>query len=268
MERIGLVAGGGNFPVLFSREAKKMGAQVVTFAIQGITEPVIEQSSDRTHWIDVDKFSIPKFLFLLVAERIKKIVLVGKIDKAQVFQRMKTNKDLNEVLSSTKDNRDYSILDEVTKRFKAIGIDVIDGLAYLKDLMPQKGVLTKRLPSERESQDIIFGLPIAQELARLDIGQTITVKGKAVITVEAIEGTDQTIRRAREFVKDEFVVIKVARPRQDMRWDVPLVGLDTIKAIIEAHGSVLAIESGKMFFAERDKAVREADLHNLTIVVV
>jgi len=268
MERIGLVAGSGNFPLVFSQEAKKKGDTVITFAIQDVTHPSIKDYSDRVHWIDPEKFSIPKFLLLLAVERLKKIVLVGKIDKALVFKHSKDNKDLGDFLKSTKDNSDYSILDEVTKRFKQIGIDVIDGLGYLKDLLPAEGVLTKRLPSEREKADIAFGLSLAQELARLDIGQAITVKDKAVITVEAIEGTDRTIRRAHELVKDEFTVIKVARPKQDMRWDVPLVGPETIHTMVEAQARVLAIESGKMFFSEREKAIREADLHNLTIVVV
>jgi len=134
-------------------------------------------------------------------------------------------------------------------------------------MLPDKGVLTKRHPSQDEWDDIKYGMKMAKELTRLDIGQAITVKHKAVITVEAIEGTDKTIERAHDFVSDGFTVIKAARPKQDMRWDVPLVGADTIETMIKYGARVLAIESGKMFFVEKEKTILEADKNEIAIVV-
>ncbi len=267
MERIGLIAGSGNLPLLFAKEAKKKGAKVIAFAIKDLTSPNFGEFVDKIHWIDVSKFRIQKFIILLLAERIKKMIMIGKVDKSLIFGKAKDNEDISSVLRDAKDNMDYSILEELTKRLNKIGIKVIDGLDYLRDLMPEKGVLTKRLPSKDEWEDIKFGLNLAREVARLDIGQTITVKNKAVITVEAMEGTDEAIKRAGELVGENFTVIKVARPNQDMRWDVPLVGFETLQTMIKSKARVLAIESGKMFFVEKAKVIREADLNEITIVV-
>jgi DUF1009 family protein len=162
---------------------------------------------------------------------------------------------------------DYSILQDLTKRFAQIGIELIDGLEYLRELLPQKGVLTKRSPGEEEMKDIEFGINIAREIARLDIGQTIAVKNKAIIAVEAMEGTDDTIKRAANLAKTDFVVIKTARPKQDMRWDVPLVGFQTILAMIESKARVLAIESDRMFLVDKPKVIKEADLNDISIYV-
>jgi len=266
MERIGVIAGSGTFPIHFAREAKKKGAKLIAFAIKDLTLPAVGDVVDKIHWFDISKFHVQKFVLLLVAERIKKMVMVGKIDKAVIFGKIKENKDIDELIKSSKDGMDYSILEEVTKRFDKIGIKVIDGLEYLSDLLPQKGVLTKRQPSREEWQDIEFGSRLAKEIARLDIGQTITVKNKAVITVEAMEGTDAAIRRAGELLNDEFTVIKVARPKQDMRWDVPLIGLETIRTMIRSKARVLAIESGRMFFVDKPKVINEADINEITIV--
>jgi len=141
-------------------------------------------------------------------------------------------------------------------------------LDYLQDLLPAKGILTKRKPSKAEQDDILFGVPIAREIAKLDIGQTITVKNKAVVTVEGMDGTDKTIERAKELVNDGYTVIKMARPKQDMRWDVPLIGPDTIRVMSVNNANVLVLENRKMFFVEREKTIREADISNITIIVV
>lgn len=268
MERIGLVAGSGNFPAIFANEARNKGVKVIAFGIEGITAPDFGDFVDRIHWIDPAKFQIQKFAFTLIAERIKKIVLVGKIDKSLIFSRLRNNKDVSSVLTSAKDNMDYSILEEVTRRFAMVGIKVTDAVDFLKDLMPPKGVLTKRRPSKIEEDDIEFGMRIAKEIARLDIGQTVAIKNKAVIAVEAIESTDDTIKRAGSICGGDFVIVKVSRPGQDMRWDVPLVGLKTLETMIEAGAKALAIESEKMFFVEKEKVIEEADLKGIAIVVV
>jgi len=268
MERIGLIAGSGNFPAVFAGEAKKKGTRVIAFCIKDITDPDFSKYVYRTHWVDAARFQIQKFLFLLMAERIKKIVMVGKVDKTLVFNRFRSNKGVDAVIKSSKDGRDYSLLEDITKRFEKIGIKVVDGMEYLKDLLPDRGVLTKRHPSDAEERDVEFGMRIAKEIARLDIGQTVTVKDKAIVTVEAMEGTDKAIARAFDLVGEDYSVVKVARPRQDMRWDVPLVGPETIEAMIEHKARVLAIEAKKMFLVEKDKAIARADLHNITVVVL
>lgn len=268
MERIGLIAGSGKFPIIFTKTAKEKGVKVVAFAIRGITHPDIEDCADKVHWFDLTKFSIPAFTIVIFASRVKDIVMAGKVDKAKIFGAVKGNKEIEGFLKSAKDGNDYSILEEATNRFKKAGIRVAGALDYLQDILPEKGVLTKRAPTEKESADIHFGISAAKELARLDIGQTITVKNKAIVTVEAMEGTDETIKRAQTLVKDDFVVIKVARPKQDMRWDVPVIGSETIKTMAHSFASAIAIESGKMFLVEKEKTIREADSHNISILCV
>jgi len=268
MERIGLIAGAGDFPITFAKEAKKKGVSIVGFAIKEITSPNFNLFVDKIHWIDPRAFKLQKFVFALLTSKVKKMVMVGKFDKSLLFGKFGKNDDVNSVLRSVKDNMDYSILEDVTRRLGQIGIKVIDGLDYLADLLPVKGILTKRIPSEIEELDIDFGIQIAKKIALLDVGQTVTVKNRAVVTVEAMEGTDNTIIRAGELTGGGFTVIKVARPKQDMRWDVPLVGLDTIVTMIESKASILAIESGRTFLVDKAKVIKEADLNGLAIVVV
>ena len=267
MKKIGLIAGSGSLPVFFAQEARKKGAKIVAFAIKDITDDTLSKFVDKIHWIDPARFKIASFALLLLSERLKKMVMVGKIEKSMLFGKIK-NEDITQVISTVKNMTDYSLLDEVTKRLGQLGIEVVDGLEYFKDLLPQKGVLTKRHPTEMEQEDISFGIKMAKEIAGMDIGQTIAVKDKVVVSVEAMEGTDATIRRALKITGGGFSVIKVARPKQDMRWDVPLVGLKTLEVMILCKSRLLAIESSKMYFVNKHKVIKEADLNGVSIVVV
>jgi len=268
MDRLGLLAGSGNFPIVFAKEAKKKDVKIIAFAAKDITEPGLANFVDRIHWIDVNKFKIPGFLLLLMTERIKKIVMVGKIDKSVFYKKANKDNDYGEMFSVSKDNMDYSMLNEITKGLKKVGVDVVAGTEYLENLLPEKGVLSRRQPSEKENIDIEFGMRIAKEIVKLDIGQTITVKNKMIVSIEAMEGTDEVIKRATDLVGHGFTVIKLPRPNQDMRWDVPLIGPDTIKTMAQSGASVLVFESGKMYFMDRDNTINQADLNNIAIVCV
>ena len=144
----------------------------------------------------------------------------------------------------------------------------MDPTSYLKELIPQRGVLTRSLPTEEESQDINYGRDVAKELSRFDIGQTVAVKDRTVIAVEAVEGTDEAIKRAGLLTGGGFVVVKVARPNQDMRFDVPLIGPDTLKSMVEAGGRVLAFEEKKTFLMGKDEMIKHADEKGASIVVI
>lgn len=269
MARIGLVAGYGEIPVLFSKTAKKMGDTVIAFGVKGITNGELEGYVDKMHWLDWG--SLKKGLLLLATERIERIVMLGNIKKDAFFKKddnEKLDDEAKKLLKEIGDKKDYAILNGVEKLLNSMGVKVIDPLSYLKDLVPSKGLLTRRGPSSDEWQDINYGKEVARELARFDIGQTVAVKDKTVIALEGVEGTDETIKRAGGLVDGGFVVVKVARPNQDMRFDIPLVGLDTTKSLIEAKGNVLALEEKKMFLMDRDEAVRLADENNISIVVI
>ncbi|MDD4203136.1 MAG: hypothetical protein PHQ52_06695, partial [Candidatus Omnitrophica bacterium] len=161
MERLGIAAGSGNFPVIVAQQAKKQGAKTIVFAISGISDKEIEKYADKIIWIDVEHFSIQKFILQLLMTRPSKMVLVGKFDKSFVLKRLATHKDkhqdVQEIFSANKDNSDYSLLEDITKRFEKIGIKVSDGMEYLSELRVEKGVLTKRVPTEEEQKDIEFG---------------------------------------------------------------------------------------------------------------
>lgn len=266
MEKIGLIAGGGELPVIFAKEARKKGVKVIGFAIKGLALPDLEGACDKVHWLGTNQ--IMKGLLLFAVERIRKIVMLGKIDKSIIYSSIKKNEGELARFKETPDKSDYTILDKVTAELEKKGVEVIDGAEYLTELLPSKGILTKRHLSETEDGDVSFGFRIAKEIARFDIGQTIVIKDKSVIGVEAIEGTDRTIKRVAELGVREFVVVKVSRPEQDMRWDVPVVGPETVKLIADNNGRVLALEEKKMFLVDKDSCVRLADKNDISIVVI
>ena len=265
MERIGLLAGGGELPIIFAKEARKKGTKVIGFAIKEMALPGFDSVCDKVHRLSIG--DAKKFFFLLLTERIRKIAMLGKVDKSVIYSSIKRDKKAAKFLSDSKDRNDYSILDRVTSEIEKLGIKVINGLEYLDGLLPPKGVLTKRHPSEKEKEDISFGLGIAEQIARMDIGQTVVIKNRACVSVEAMEGTNRTIERAARLCGDGFVVVKAFRPQQDMRWDVPVVGPETIELIARHKGLALAIKEKRMFLVEKDTSVKLADKNDISIIV-
>jgi len=266
MERIGLIAGEGQLPVIFAQEARKKGVKVIGFGIKGMASPDLAGACDRIHWLGIDQ--IKKFFFLLLAERIKNIAMLGKVSKAVIYNSEKKDGYKLDLLKKSEDKKDYAILEKITAELEKRGIKVINSTDYLEPLLPEKGVLTKQIPSDRENDDIKFGFKIAKEIAGLDIGQTVVVKDKNVVSVEAMEGTDSTVKRSKDLSVEDFTVVKVSRPKQDMRWDVPVVGPDTVKLIAEYKGKILAIEAQRMFLVEKEKCLEIADNNGMSIVVM
>ncbi|MFH1593406.1 MAG: UDP-2,3-diacylglucosamine diphosphatase LpxI [Candidatus Omnitrophota bacterium] len=266
MDRIGLIAGGGRLPIIFAQEARKRGAKVVGFAIKEMASPEFDSACDRVHWVSIGEFK--KCLLLFIVERIRKVAMLGKVDKTIIYSDIKRDYEAASLLKSVKDKNDYTLLDRVTHELSKRGIEVINSTDYLADLLPQKGVLTKRVPTKEEGEDVAFGMKMAKDLARLDIGQTIVVKSKAIVCVEAMEGTDRTIKRAKELCGGGFTVIKVSRPQQDMRWDVPVVGPETLSLIAEHKGKALAIEEKRMFLVDKERCAKIADDNGISIVVM
>jgi len=267
MPRIGLVAGAGRLPVIFLRLAKDKGDTVIAFGVKGLTDKDIEKYADKVHWLDWG--ALQKGALLLVTERIRKIIMLGKINKEVFFKGdEKMDEDAKKILDKINDRKDYSILNEVAKFLSKVGVEVVDSTTYLNEFLPSKGVLTKRAPSKDEWEDINYGKEAAKEISKFDIGQTVAVKDKTVIAIEAIEGTDEVIKRAGSFVKGGFVVVKVSRPNQDLRFDVPVVGLDTLKAIHESGGTALALEEKRTLLIETKDIVKFADDKEMAIVVI
>jgi DUF1009 family protein len=267
IKRIGLIAGNGKFPLLLANVARSKGVSVVAVALREETDPALERCVDTIHWISVGE--LRRLLDIFKAEGIKKAIMAGKITKARLFKNTPHLDGTSQtLLENAKDKKDTSLLKSVTRVLRFFGIRLIDSTYFLKDHLPQRGLLSHRQPTPAEWQDIRFGYALAKKMGRLDIGQTVVVKSKAILAIEAIEGTDEAIQRGGKLGNGEVVVVKTARPRQDKRFDVPTVGPETLHALKEAGGNVLAIEARKTLLLEREECVNVADAHDLSLVVI
>lgn len=267
MARIGLVAGYGELPLIFAKKAKEKGDTVIALGLKGSTSEELEKYVEKIYWFEWG--DLKKAMLLAITQRLRKIALLGKIEKEMLFKDSgKFDEESKKITGSSGGKKDYNILKGVADLVKTVGIEIIDPTPYLEELIPVKSILTKRTPTKKEELDIEYGRKIALELARLDIGQTVIVKDKTIIAIEAAEGTDETILRAGKLVDGGFTVVKMARPAQDARFDVPLVGPQTVKTIALAGGKVLALEQKKTFLMNQEEAVRIADESDLSIIVI
>ncbi|MFA6216487.1 MAG: UDP-2,3-diacylglucosamine diphosphatase LpxI [Candidatus Omnitrophota bacterium] len=267
MDKIGLIAGNRRFPIIFSEAAKKKNCSIIAVAIKGETSRQLKNHVERIHWISLSDFRAMFEIFKV--EGVKKIVMAGQISPYRLFSReVNQNIDLKNLLESIKDRKANTIFEAIAQRLKESGFELIDSTTFIDDMLPKKGVLTSREPTSAEWDNIRFGQPIAKEIARLDIGLTIAVKNKAVVAVEALEGTDNLIRRAGKFTRGGMVIIKVSRPNQDMRFDIPVIGFNTVKTLIQAGASCLAIESNKTLFIDQEASIKLADKKSVAIASV
>lgn len=267
MKKIGLIAGNRKFPLLFAQAAKKKGYSIVAIAIRGETSPSLKRIVDKIYWISLSQFS--RMFEIFKKEEISDVVMAGQISPGRLFSKeVNQDKELKEILESIKDKRADTIFGKIADKLKEAGLRLLDSTTFIDDFLPQKGTLTKCGPDLACWDDIYFGLNLAKAVANLDIGQTVAVKSKAIIAVEALEGTDNLIRRAGKIAHSGITVVKVSKPAQDMRFDIPVVGLNTVKNLIKAQARCLAIEAGKTLFIDRQESVKLADKKGIVIVAV
>ncbi len=267
MRRIAIIAGSGKFPIFLAQAAKSNGIEVIAIAINSAADKDIGKNTDKVYWVNLGQAA--KLIDILLTEEIQYVVMAGKVNKAIIIkQALRLDKEARSLLKKVRDKRDDTILSAIAERLQDFGVTLIDSTFFLKNLMPEKGVLTRRRPNRRELEDIKFGFSIAKHIGLLDIGQSAIVKDKAIIAVEAIEGTDEAISRAGRLAGKGTVVVKVSKPKQDMRFDVPVVGLETLKVLKEAGSSILAIEAGKVLLLERESFLKKAEKAGLAIVAV
>jgi len=267
MEKIGLIAGNRRFPILFSEGAKKKDCYIVAVAIKGDTSYKLRKYVDKIYWLALSDFS--KLFEIFKNEGITKIAMAGQISPHRLFSKeIDKSQELKELLASIKDKRADTIFGAMAEKLKESGFELIDSTTFVEDLIPGQGAITKRTPYFGEWEDVYFGLELAKAIAYLDIGQAVAVKHKAIVAVEALEGTDNLIRRAGRIARDNFVIVKVSKPMQDVRFDMPVVGLNTIRNIIKAKGTCLAIEAAKTIFIDKEASVGLADRKGISIVAV
>jgi DUF1009 family protein len=262
---IGLIAGKGELPKAIAAEAKTRGFHVIAVALEHLADKTLASCVDEIKWVNVGKLG--KIIDSLKGFGVTKAVMAGKVPKSLLYKGNITP-DLRamKLLFTLKDRSDDSILLAITKELKRDGIALLKTTDFCSDMLTPEGVLTEESLTGDEWQDVVFGWRIAKEMGRLDIGQTVVVKGRAVMAVEAIEGTDEAIKRGGLYAGEGAVVVKVSKPEQDMRFDVPVVGLDTLKAMIEVKARVLAVEEGKSILLQKELLIREAEEAGISVV--
>ena len=262
--KLGLIAGNGRFPFLVLDGAKRAGASVAVAAIREETDPSIEQLADRVTWVGIGQLG--KMLRFFKEEGVDKAIMAGQVKHVQIFSgALPDVRMLRMLLRLPRRNTD-ALIGAVASELATEGIELIDSTHFLKDQLPASGVLTRRAPDERERTDVEYGLEIARGIAGMDLGQTIVVRDRACVAIEAMEGTDAVIRRAGELVRGRLTVVKIAKPDQDMRFDVPVVGVPTIESMIAAGATCLCLTAEKTLMFDRSEMVTLANKNKIAIV--
>jgi DUF1009 family protein len=268
---LGIIAGAGKFPFLVARGARSAGRPVVIIGLRGLASPELKNCADRFYWSGVVRLG--RWLRLLRRERVHEAIMAGSVRKSEMYGRFRLLKFLPDWTSfrlwffGVPDRRNDTLLRATADLMQKRGVTLINSVQYCGDHLPGPGVLTKQQPSAAIEKDIAFGWPIAREMGRLDIGQSIAVREQEVIAVEAIEGTDRMIERAGQLCRNGgWTLIKLAKPDQDPRFDVPTIGPDTIDNLHRNGGKALVFEAGQTLVIDREEVVRRAE--RLGIVVV
>lgn len=260
---LGLLAGNGSFPLLVAQEARKRGDHIVAVALKEEADPDIEKHADQITWLSIGQLG--KIIAFFKDRQVTHAIMAGQVKHTQLFRNIIPDLRAAMLLTKAVNKKAESLLSLVIQEFEDEGIHFLSSATYLEHWLCPEGLITQRRLKSLEEEDIAFGWPLARALAGHDIGQTIVVKDKTVVAVEAMEGTDACIRRAGEIAGPGCVVIKVARPRQDLRFDIPVVGPRTLQTLAQAGVQVLAIEAGKTLLLDKENLIKEANGAQLSI---
>ena len=262
-ENIGLIAGKGQFPRLFAQAARDHGARVIAVAHHHETDPALADLVDEIHWIYVGQLG--KMIRIFQTAGVQRAVMAGGITRGRLFREFRPDLRALSVVRRAGAGQDDRLLQAVAAEFESEGITIAPSTLFLDELLAPAGKLGKRSPTQAELQDIDFGFRIAKEIGALDIGQTVVVRHHVVVALEAVEGTDACIRRAGALAGPGTVVVKTSKPNQDLRFDVPAVGPDTIQAMTAAQASVLALEADKTLTFDRDQMLAAANRNKIAV---
>jgi len=262
-ENIGLIAGKGQFPLLFAQAARRQGFSVVAVAHRGETDPSLNDLVDEIHWIYVGQLN--KIIRIFQAAGVRRAVMAGGITRGRLFRDFRPDLRALSLVRRAGTGKDDRLLRAVADEMAQEGITIAPSTLFLEELLAAPGQLSRRRPTPEEMQDIQLGHEVAKELGRLDLGQCVAVRRGVVVALEAIEGTDETIRRGGTLAGPGTVVVKVSKPQQDLRFDVPAVGRDTIRVMAEVKAAALAVEAGKTLIFNREEMLEAA--HRAKIVV-
>jgi hypothetical protein len=277
--KLGLIAGNGRFPFLLLDAARAQGFAVVVAAIREETDAEIDHRAAlderiTVHWLSLGELS--RLIEIFHKEGVSAAVMAGQVKHKQIFSSIRPDWRLAKLLLNLRTRNTDMLLGAVAKVLADEGIELISSTAFLEPLLAEEGVLTQRAPDEEERKNIEYGLSVARAVAGFDIGQTVVVAAQACVCVEAMEGTDATIERAGRLMKTldddastlerRLTVVKVAKPNQDLRFDVPVIGIDTIETMIRAGASCLSVEAGRTLLFDRDSLLKRAAQAGIAIV--
>jgi DUF1009 family protein len=265
-DKIGIIAGGGQFPLLFARAVRRHGLKVYAAAHQGETDETLADQVDALQWVRLGQLG--KIIDFFKKEGVIKTVFIGSITKTNIFRDVRPDLKGLGLWNKIDIKQDDSILRAIAERLAKDGIEVVASTSYVPELLFPQGILTRKKLTKEQKNDIVFGWKIARAMGGLDIGQCVVVRNQTVLAVEAIEGTDAAIRRGGTLGKEKAVVVKLKKPNQDLRFDLPAVGEKTIVSMLEVKAAVLAVEAGYALFFDRESVIQAADAAGLVVVGV
>jgi DUF1009 family protein len=254
----GLIAGNGDFPFLVLEGARSRGIEMAVVAIREEASPELERVAKRLHWVSLGELS--RTIELLHQEGVKRAVMAGQVKHNKIFSAIRPDWRLAKLLFSLPSKNTDSLIGAVARVLGEEGIELVNSAKFLGPLLPEPGVLTRRAPNQTEAADIAYGHKVARQIAGLDLGQMVVVRDCACVAIEAMEGTDETIERAARIAGGQkLVVVKVSKPLQDMRFDVPVIGLRTIEVMRRSNVTALAVDAGRTLLFDRDDLIRAAN---------
>jgi DUF1009 family protein len=263
----GLIAGNGQFPFLVLEGARSQGIEMAVIALREEASPALERVAQRFHWVSLGELS--KALDLMHQEGVTKAVMAGQVRHNKIFSSIRPDWKLAKLLFRLPRKNTDSLIGAVAQVLEAEGIQLVDSTVFLQPLVPLPGILTQRAPDSREAADMAYGLSLARQVAALDVGQTVAIADRACVAIEAMEGTDETIERAaRLAVGKPLVVVKVSKPGQDMRFDVPVVGLPTVELMVRSKVTALAIDARRTLLFDRSRLIELANAASIVIQAV
>ena len=259
-----MIAGNGDFPFLVLEGARSRGIEMAVIAIREEASQGLERVAKRLHWVSLGELS--KTIDLLHQEGVKRAVMAGQVKHNKIFSAIRPDWRLAKLLLSLPAKNTDSLIGAVARVLEDEGIELVDSTKFLGTLLPTAGVLTRRAPDESEARDIAYGMQVARQIASMDLGQMVVVRDRACVAIEAMEGTDETIERAARITGGQrLVVVKVSKPQQDMRFDVPVIGLATIEVMKRSNATALAIDARRTLLFDRDELISAADEAGIAI---
>jgi DUF1009 family protein len=265
-DKIGIIAGGGQFPILFARAVQKQGLKAYAAAHKGETDESLSGHVEQLQWIRLGQLG--KIIDFFKRQGITKTVFIGSITKTNIFRDVRPDLKALGLWNKLNIKQDDAILRAVADKLEEDGIEVISSTEYVPELLFPHGILSRKKPSKDQRADIVFGWEIARSMGSLDIGQCAVVRNQTVLAIEAIEGTDAAIRRGGSLGKEKAVVVKLRKPNQDLRFDLPAVGIQTIESMKEVKAAVLAVEAGNALLFDSESFINAADAAGIVVIGV